>query len=190
MALESNEIWYKKWANKNKESTELKSNVKSHCSRSQWGGINEVQIWAMIINQTVVVLDSNTDKATIFHPKGNELPKTVNLEDMNKIHNTEHRQNKKLQYILYNGRDHYNGISTCDIVNYNKLKTVNNLNTNINSKFKLRRRIKQKRNRRTKHSKLTNDQNEERIKINKKYIAETVIINTSEHRARFARSVI
>jgi hypothetical protein len=94
MALESNEIWYKKWANKNKEWTELKSNVSSHCSRLQWGGINEVQIWAMIINQKVVVLDSNTDKSTIFHPKGNELPKTVNLEDMNKIHNTEHQQNK------------------------------------------------------------------------------------------------
>ena len=74
---------------------EQKSNVSSHCSRLQWGGISELQIWAMIINQTVVVLDSNTDKATIFHPKGNELPKIVNLEDMNKIHNTEHRQNKK-----------------------------------------------------------------------------------------------
>ena len=79
---------------KKKEWMELKSNVSSHCSRLQWGGINEVQIWAMIINQEVVVLDSNTDKATIFHPKGNELPKTVNLEDMNKIHNIELRQNK------------------------------------------------------------------------------------------------
>ena len=95
MALESNKNWYKQWTNKNKEWTELKSNVSSHCSRLQWGGINEVQIWAMIINQAVVVLDSNTDKATIFHPKGNELPKTVNLEDMNKIYNTEHRQNEK-----------------------------------------------------------------------------------------------
>ena len=91
MALESNKNWYKQWTNKNKEWTELKSNVSSHCSRLQWGWINEVQIWAMIINQVVVVLDSNTDKATIFHPKGNELPKTVNLEDMNKIHNTELR---------------------------------------------------------------------------------------------------
>jgi len=122
----------------------------------------------MIINQKVVVLDSNTDKATIFHPKGNELPKTVNLEDMNKIHNTEHRQNKKPQYILYNGRYHYNGISTCEIINYNKPKTVNNLNKNINSKFKLRRRFKQKRNRRTKNSKLNNDEKEERRKRRKK----------------------
>jgi hypothetical protein len=51
---------------------------------------------------------------------------------------------------------------------------------NTNSKFKLRRRIKQKINRRTKNSKLTNDENEERIKRNKKYIEETVIINTSD----------
>ena len=118
------------------------------------------------------------------------VPKTVNLEDMNKIHNTELRQNKKLQYILYNGRDHYNGISTCGIVNYNQLKTVNNSNMNTNSKFKLRRRIKQKRNRRTKNSKLTNDENEERLKRNNKYVADTGKINTSEHRARSARSAI
>jgi hypothetical protein len=144
----------------------------------------------MIINQTVVVLDSNTDKATIFLPKGSELPKTVNLEDMNKMHNTEIRQNKKLQYILYNGRDHYNGISTCGIVNDNQIKTINNSNMNTNSKVKLRRRIKRKRNRRTKISKLNNDENEERLKRNNKYVADTGKINTSEHRARSARSAI
>ena len=175
---------------KKEEWMELQSNVSSHCSRLQWGGINEVQIWAMIINQEVVVLDSNTDKATIFHPKGNELPKTVNLEDMNKRHNTGLRQNKKAQYILYNGRDHYNGITTCNTVNYKPPKTVNNSNMNKNSKFKLRRRIKQNRNRRTKNSKLISDENEERFKRHNEYAAETVRINTSEHRARPARSVI
>ena len=33
MALESNENWYKQWANKKKEWMELQSNVSSHCSR-------------------------------------------------------------------------------------------------------------------------------------------------------------
>jgi len=144
----------------------------------------------MIINQEVVVLDSNTDKATIFHPKGNELPKTVNLDDMNKRHNTGLRQNKKAQYILYNGRDHYNGLTTCNTVNCKPPETVNNSNMNKNSKFKLRRRIKQNRNRRTKNSKLISDENEERFKRHNEYAAETVRINTSEHRARPACSVI
>ena len=105
----------------------------------------------MIIKQKVIVLDSKLDTATIFHPKGNKLPKTVNLEIINQIHNTEIRQNKKPQYILYNGRDHYNSISADDTINNNiKTKTENNLNRNMNSKFKLRRRIEQKRNKRIK----------------------------------------
>jgi hypothetical protein len=54
MTQENNTIWYTKWANKTKEWTELKSNVSSHCNRSQWGGINEMQIWAMIIKQKVI----------------------------------------------------------------------------------------------------------------------------------------
>ena len=61
---------------------------------------------------------------------------------------------------------------------------------NKNSKFKLRRRIKQNRNRRTKNSKLISDENEERFKRHNEYAAETVRINTSEHRARPACSVI
>ena len=61
---------------------------------------------------------------------------------------------------------------------------------NTNAKIKLRRRIKQKRNRRTKISKLNNDENEERLKRNNKYVADTGKINTSEHRARSARSAI
>merc|ERR1711966_321499 len=114
MKLESNEGWYKKWANKTKEWTHIKSNISSHCNRSQWGGINEVQIWAMIIKQKVIILDSKLDTATIFHPQGNTLPKTVKLETMNQIHNTEIRQNNKPQCILFNGIDLYNSRGVCD----------------------------------------------------------------------------
>merc|ERR1711966_356232 len=111
MKLESNEGWYKKWANKTKEWTNIKSNISSHCNRSQWGGINEVQIWAMIIKQKVIILDSKLETATIFHPIGDTLPVTVNLEKLNKMHNIDNKQNKKSQYILYNGIDHYNSIA-------------------------------------------------------------------------------
>ena len=61
---------------------------------------------------------------------------------------------------------------------------------NTNSKVKLRRRIKQKRNRRTKISKLNNDENEERLKRNNKYVADTGKINTFEQRASSACSAI
>jgi hypothetical protein len=149
MTQENNTIWYTKWANKTKEWTELKSNVSSHCNRSQWGGINEIQIWAMIIKQKVLVLDSKFDTATVFHPTGDTLPKKVTVDQVNILHNTETRQNKKPQYILYTGRDHYNSISAEDSINI-KIKIENNTNRNTHSKSKLRRRIGQQRNKRIK----------------------------------------
>ena len=66
MTQENNIMWYTKWANKTKEWTEVKANVSSHCSRSQWGGINEIQIWAMIIKQKVIVLDSKLGTQQLY----------------------------------------------------------------------------------------------------------------------------
>ena len=149
MKLESNAGWYTKWANKTKEWTNIKSNISSHCNRTQWGGINEIQIWAMIIKQKVIILDCKLDTATIFLPIGDTLPMTVNLERLNNMHNTDNRQNKKSQYILYNGSDHYNSIPAEDTTG---VKTRNEITTHnqVRYKSKLRRKIEQNRNKRIK----------------------------------------
>jgi len=100
----------------------------------------------MIIKQTVVILDSKVDTATIFHSKGSSLPVTVNLDNLNKIHNTETRQNKTPQCILHNGRDHYNSIVAEVTTNNNKTKIANSVYRPIHPKSKLRRKIEQTRN--------------------------------------------
>merc|ERR1711966_384962 len=104
-------------------------------------------LWAIIIKQKVIILDSKLDTATTFHPQGITLPKAVNLEKMNQIHNTEICQKNKPQYILYNGIDHYNSISEGRTI-------INNQNNNGKNKSKLRRRIEQRRNERITNSNL------------------------------------
>jgi len=142
MYIESNDDWYKKMATKTKKWTDLKSNVVSQCGRSQWGGRNETQLWDMITKQKVIILDSKFDTATIFHPNGDKLADRANLEKINQLHKTEIRQNKNPQYILYNGKYHYNSISTHEaIINTNKTQTNNSQKGNTRPKFKLRRRI-------------------------------------------------
>jgi len=190
MKQENNEIWYTKWANKTKEWADIKSNVSSHCNQLQWGGVNEVQIWVMIIKQTVIILDSKLDTATIFHPRGDTLPETVNLEKLNKIHNTETRQNKKPQYILYNGRGHYNSISAEDTIGNTKTKTENNIHRHMHSKSKLRRKIEQTRNKRIKNSKLNKEEHMKRRKRQDRCVVETdPTTKATGHRARFACSI-
>ena len=182
MKLENNVLWYTKWANTSQEWTELQSNISSHCDRSQWGGINEIQIWAMIIKHKVIVLDSEYDTATVYHPDGNTLPQRIRLDKLNILHNTETRQHKQLQYLLYNGRDHYNSISTGAPI-HTKIKTEGNIND-------LRRKIGQQRNKRIKNSKLNKEEITKRQnRQNKCVVATDTIIKTNEHQARSARLI-
>ena len=167
MYIESNDDWYKKMATKTKKWTDLKSNAVSQCGVSQWGGINETQLWAMITKQKVIILDSKFNTATIFHPNGDKLTDRVNLENVNQLHTTEIRQNKNPQYVLYNGIDHYNSITTNEtIINTTKTQTNNSQKRNSRPIIKSKRRIEQKRNKR---KIISNQDNDGKAKITKRH---------------------
>ena len=64
----------------------------------------------MIIQQTVIVLDTTYDMASLYTPTGDDLPKKINMADIAQVHHNLTRNGKRPEYILYNGMNHYNGM--------------------------------------------------------------------------------
>jgi len=64
MLVESDVQWYEKVRNFPDSWTNIKSNQPHHCPRSDWGGINEIQMWAMIIGVRVIVIDKLLNSCT------------------------------------------------------------------------------------------------------------------------------
>lgn len=128
MKIESDDGWYTKTANRPAEWDKIKSNTICECNRREWGGINEVQLWAMIIQQTVTILDTKYTMATSYEPDGTTLPLRMKMEDLRTRHYNMTRNGKKPEYILYDGIHHYNGIISsviCDeIQNIDRQQTV------------------------------------------------------------------
>ena len=121
----------------------------------------------MITKQKVIILDSKFNTATVFHPHRDKLADRVNLENVNQLQTTEIRQNKKPQYILYNGIDHYNSITTNETTtNTTKTQTNNSQKRNSRPIIKSKRRIEQKRNKR---KIISNQDNDGKAKITKRH---------------------
>ena len=57
MKVESSEEWYETMKNRSVKWNNIKStcNEPETCPAERWGGINEIQLWAMIIQQRVIV---------------------------------------------------------------------------------------------------------------------------------------
>jgi hypothetical protein len=127
MKIESDDGWYTKPANRPAEWDKIKSNTICECNRREWGGINEVQLWAMIIQQTVTILDTKYMMATSYEPDGTALPRRMKIEDLRARHYNMTRNGKKPGYILFDGINHYNGIISCmicdDIQNIDRQQT-------------------------------------------------------------------
>ncbi len=82
MRVESSEEWYETMKNRPVKWNSIKSNEPETCSAEQWGGLNEIQLWAMIIQQTVIVLDTTHEIASLYTPTGDDLPKKINMTDI------------------------------------------------------------------------------------------------------------
>jgi len=110
MKIENNISWYNKIKNIPDRWTNIKSNQPHHCPRSDWGGVNEIQMWAMIAGTQVIVIDKQMSNCTIYLPKGDTIPRRYSLDIITQQHCNWKRNGKPPQYLLYNGVDHYNGI--------------------------------------------------------------------------------
>jgi hypothetical protein len=118
MTIESDDGWYTKTANRPAEWDRIQSNTICGCNRRDWGGMNEVQLWAMIIQRTVTILDTKYTMATSYEPDGTTLPSRMKIEELRTRHYDMTRNGKKLEYILYDGIHHYNGMisrAICDV---------------------------------------------------------------------------
>jgi hypothetical protein len=110
MRVESSEEWYETTKNRPVKWNNIMTNEPITCTVEQWGGINELQLWAMIIQRTVIVLDKTYNMATVYTPTGDELPKKIDMKNVAKLHHNLTRNKQRPEYLLYNGMDHYNGI--------------------------------------------------------------------------------
>ena len=130
MYIESDTEWYKTCVNRPAKWDKIQESVKqTQISREEWGGNNEIQIWANISATYITVIDNDLDSAMTYHPgEDHQMGKNCNRKNRDKLPTridrietnvdelyTQHiqlfRKGARQRYLLIgNSGTHYNAI--------------------------------------------------------------------------------
>ena len=186
MKVESSDEWYETVKNRPVYWNDIKTNEPVTCTVEQWGGINEIQLWAMIIQRTVIVLDRTYNVATLYKPSGDELPKKIDMKNIAKVHHNLNRNGKRPEYLLYNGINHYNGISRQNPTVMELYKGMNHYN---GTKSVSRPRTREARSgSESSRTKTTRKRDNEETETHYKCVGKDEQVKCKQHRAHFVHS--
>ena len=74
LRIESNGDWYKIMINRPEQWDNIQSNTNHMCSREDWGGDNELCLWAYITQTTIILTNKNHSTYTMYKPDRDYLP--------------------------------------------------------------------------------------------------------------------
>ena len=109
--------------------------------------------------------------ASLYTPTGDDLPKNIDMADIAQVHHNLTRNNKRPEYILYNGMNHYNGMKR-------QIKNISRPRARAARSGSESPRIT-----------TTKNKNNEETETHDKSVGKDEQVKCKQHRARFARSV-
>jgi hypothetical protein len=109
LKLESRAEWYNTVQNRPPHWYNIKHNVRENCSRDEWGGQNELKLWAYITQTTIIVMHKVQGQITIYTPDPHTLPEMKPVCDLATLHAKFIQEECISAYLMYNGT-HYNPI--------------------------------------------------------------------------------
>ena len=107
--IESDGEWYNITKNRPAHWDNIQTNTKHPCSRGEWGGDNELSLWAYITQTRIIVTNKTTHTFTKYHPNRYTLPTIHEVATLRRMHDTLTAQDKQPIYLTHNGY-HYNPI--------------------------------------------------------------------------------
>jgi hypothetical protein len=83
--------------------------VRTNCTREEWGGDNEIQLWAYITQTTIVVTNKVGNSYMIYNPNVHDIPTMRQTDTLQEMHDQLKQEGREPAYLMYNGV-HYNPI--------------------------------------------------------------------------------
>ena len=109
LRIESDDKWYKSICDRPSEWDNIQHNKNSHCSREEWGGDNELAIWAYIAQTTIIVTHKTSNTYTIYTPDVHTMPEIQPVSTLSRTHRQITCARSEPVYLIYDGY-HYNPI--------------------------------------------------------------------------------
>ena len=109
LKIESDNAWYEQIQQRPDHWGNIIQNEWSNCTREEWGGENEVQLWAYITQTTIVVTNKVGDFYTVYNPNVHEIPTMKQTDTLQEMHDQLKQEGQEPAYLIYNGV-HYNPI--------------------------------------------------------------------------------
>ena len=109
LKIESNEEWYECVINRPSQWDSIQTNTSHACSREDWGGDNELCLWAYITQTTIILTNKNHSTYTMYQPDRNSLPTIHDARQLQRLHDNFILRGIEHAYLIYDGY-HYNPI--------------------------------------------------------------------------------
>ena len=109
LVIESDDDWYKDICNRPSEWDNIQHNKNSHCSEKEWGGNNELALWAYITQTPIIVTHETLNTYTIYKSDVHTMPEKKRVSTLRSTHLQITRDYSEPVYLIYNGY-HYNPI--------------------------------------------------------------------------------
>ena len=111
LKTESDNAWYGNIQHRPDHWHNMVQNVQSHCIREEWGGDDEIQLWAYITQTTIVVTNKVRYRYTIYNSNSNvhEMPTMKQNNTLQEMHDQLTQVGREPAYLIYSGV-HYNPI--------------------------------------------------------------------------------
>ena len=109
LKIESNEEWYECVINRPSQWDSIQTNTSHACSREDWGGDNELCLWAYITQTTIILTNKNRNTYTMYQPDRNSLPTIHDARQLQRLHDSFILRGTEHAYLIYDGY-HYNPI--------------------------------------------------------------------------------
>ena len=109
LRIESDDSWYKSICDRPSEWDNIQHNKNSHCSREEWGGDNELAIWAYIAQTTIIVTHKTLNTYTIHTPDVHTMPEMKPVSTLSSTHRQITCIHSEPVYLIYDGY-HYNPV--------------------------------------------------------------------------------
>jgi hypothetical protein len=109
LKLESKDEWYDTVQNRPAHWHNIKHNVQATCGRDEWGGQNELKLWAYITQTTIVVMHKVQGQITVYTSDPHALPEMKPACGLGVLHTKLKQEGNTPMYLMYNGV-HYNPV--------------------------------------------------------------------------------
>ena len=109
LRIESNDEWHEYMPNRPAQRDDIQPNKNHMCSRENWGGDNELCLWAYITQTTIILTNKNHSTYTMYKPDRGSLSTIQDARQLQRLHDTFVLRGTKHAYLMYDGHN-YNPI--------------------------------------------------------------------------------